>query len=89
MTTESEFYRVRRRTEIASNLRAARTRAGWTQDRVARHLGYSRAHVNRVEQATAQFSAIDLEILAQAFGLPVQELLSSKLDAVKEDRGLV
>jgi len=89
MTTELEFYRIKRRSEIAGNLRAARTKAGWTQDRVAHHLGYSRAHVNRVEQATAQFSAIDLELLAQAFGLSVQELLFSTLDVSKADRDLV
>lgn len=85
MTTESEIYRVQRWGEIANNLRAARTRAGWTQERVARHLGYSRAHVNRVEQAAAQLSVIDLELLAQAFGLAIQELLSNQSNSFKGD----
>ncbi len=68
-------YREQRVEEIALGVRTARIKAGWTQEQVAEHLGYSRAHVNRVEQGSAQLKVADLELLSDAFHITLKELL--------------
>ncbi|HRQ39055.1 MAG TPA: helix-turn-helix transcriptional regulator [Chloroflexota bacterium] len=68
-------YRKQRVGEIALRVRVARIKAGWTQEQVAEHLGYSRAHVNRVEQGSAQLGIADLELLSDAFHVTLTEFL--------------
>lgn len=75
MNQSLEMYRKQRMGEIATNLRHIRSRVGWTQEQVAEHLGFSRAHVNRVEQGKTEFGVAELEILAQAFNVPLSELI--------------
>lgn len=78
MKPNVEMYRERRFGEIALCLRMARLRAGWTQEQVAEHLGYSRAHVNRVEQGASAFGLPELELIASAFNVTLPELLENK-----------
>ncbi|MCL4262243.1 MAG: helix-turn-helix transcriptional regulator [Anaerolineae bacterium] len=71
-------YREQRVREIALCVRSARIKAGWTQEQVAEHLGYSRAHVNRVEQGSAQLKVAGLELLSDAFEITLTELLERR-----------
>ncbi len=69
--TNIEAYTVQRRPEIGRRIREARLKKGWTQARTAKHLGCSRRRMNRVERGITDFSVFELELLAQAFDVPV------------------
>lgn len=73
---EGTNYVHQRRNDIARNLRSARQEKGWTQNDVADYLGCSRRRVNRVEKGQVEFFWGELELLAQAFKVPVKELTS-------------
>lgn len=60
-----------RRREIGQRLREARIQAAWTQEQVADFLGCCRAKINRVERGTTELTGIELEMLAQAFNVPL------------------
>ena len=69
-------YAVQRRPEIGQRIREARSKKGWTQERTALYLGCSRRRVNRVEQGITDFTVFELELLSQAFDVPVTFFLA-------------
>lgn len=69
-------YTVQRRPEIGRRIREARSKRGWTQERTALYLGCSRRRVNRVERGITDFNVFELELLAQAFDVPVTFFLA-------------
>ena len=70
-----EEYAVRRRPEIGQRIREARRQKKWTQGYTATYLGCSRRRVNRVEAGVTEFTVFELELLAQAFGVPLSYFL--------------
>lgn len=70
-----EEYAVRRRPEIGQRVRAARRGKKWTQEYTAHYLGCSRRRVNRVEAGVTEFTVFELELLAQALGVPLSYFL--------------
>lgn len=74
-TVDLESYVSRRRSQVGQQVRKARRNRGWTQERTALYLGCSRRRVNRVEQGVTEFTLFELELLAQAFGVPMTDFL--------------
>ena len=72
-----EAYLARRRSEIAQNIRQLRNNNGWSQERVAEYLDCSRRRVNRVEQGYIELGVAELELLAQAFEVPLSRILGA------------
>jgi len=72
-----EEYAVRRRPEIGQRVREARRQKKWTQGYTAKYLGCSRRRVNRVEAGVTEFTVFELELLAQAFDVPLSYFLGS------------
>lgn len=70
-----EDYLAKRRSEIAHNLRQLRRYNGWSQERVAEYLDCSRRRVNRAEQGRTELGVVELELLAQAFEVPLSRIL--------------
>jgi transcriptional regulator with XRE-family HTH domain len=68
-------YILQRRPEVGQRIRQARSKEGWTQERVALYLGCSRRRVNRVEQGITDFGVFELELLAQAFNVSITYFL--------------
>lgn len=71
MKSQSISYLIRRKEEIAQRLRQARRQKGWTQQRVADLLGCSRRRYNSVEQGESELSVTEIDLLADAFNVPV------------------
>ena len=69
MVHNREFQR--RKLEIGERIRVARQLKGLTQGELAEILKCSRRKVNRVEQGLVALSAVELDLLARKFGLPV------------------
>ena len=74
---DKENYLVQRRSEIARNIRQLRQYNGWSQQQVADYLACSRRRVYRVEREQVEFAVAELELLAQAFKVPLAQLLAS------------
>jgi DNA-binding XRE family transcriptional regulator len=74
-TIDLQDYALQRRPEIGQRIREVRSQAGWTQERTAHYLGCSRRRVNRVEQGITEFGVLELELLAQAWGVSVSHFL--------------
>lgn len=72
-----EDYLVQRRSQIAHNLREARQGYGWSQEQVADYLHCSRRRVNRAEQGHTELGVVELELLAQAFEVPLSRILGT------------
>jgi transcriptional regulator with XRE-family HTH domain len=68
-------YALRRRPKIGQRIREVRSQIGWTQERTAHYLGCSRRRVNRVEQGMTEFGVLELELLAQAWSVSVEDFL--------------
>ena len=77
-----EEYLAKRRSEIAQNLRLLRRYHGWSQKRVADYLDCSRCRVNRVEQGYIELGVAELELLAQAFDVPLTQILDAKASLI-------
>ena len=73
---KNEDYLAQRRSEIAHNLRQLRRYHGWSQERVANYLECSRRRVSRVEQGRIELGVGELELLAQAFEVPLSRILN-------------
>jgi DNA-binding XRE family transcriptional regulator len=71
MRPEIKSYKEKRIRAMGQKLREARLEAGWTQKEVAKYLGYSRFHMVRVEQGLNILDLPEMELLADAFGVPV------------------
>ncbi|MCL4294145.1 MAG: helix-turn-helix domain-containing protein [Anaerolineae bacterium] len=85
-----------RRTEIGRRIREARIQHHLTQTEVAEILGCSRIKLNRVENGKADLTALELDLLAYAFQLPVAFFFSTEGGLVQRivwssepERGLV
>lgn len=76
-----EKYAMLRRPQIGQRVREARRRKNWTQGYTAQYLGCSRRRVNRVEAGVTEFTVFELELLAQAFEVPVAYLLGREDEA--------
>jgi transcriptional regulator with XRE-family HTH domain len=74
-TANLQDYILQRRPKIGQHIREARSQKGWTQECVASYLGCSRRRVNRVEQGITDFGVFELELLAQAFNVPITYFL--------------
>lgn len=70
-------YIARRRDQMAQRVRQARRQHGWTQTQTAQFLGCSRIKINRVERGRAELGVAELELLAQAFELPLSFFLQA------------
>jgi DNA-binding XRE family transcriptional regulator len=70
-----QTYALCRRPQVGQRIREVRSSRGWTQERVAYYLGCSRRRVNRVEQGITDFGIFELELLAQAFDVPISHFL--------------
>ena len=68
-------YLVRRRSEIAHNLRQLRRYHGWSQERMGAYLDCSRRRINRVEKGQVELCVAELELLAKAFEVPLSRIL--------------
>jgi transcriptional regulator with XRE-family HTH domain len=67
---------------LATSLRAARARTGWTLDQVAAESGLSKAYLSRLESGERRPSLATLFDLARTFGVPVSTLLGESLGGV-------
>ncbi len=61
---------AQRRTEIAERVRIARQHKQFTQSDIARLLCCSRKRVNDVEKGLSTLSAIEIDMLSEALGVP-------------------
>ena len=77
-------YISERRLEIGNRIREARIHAKVTQAHAAELIECSRIHINRVEQGTTDLTGIQLELLAQAFNVPVTYFFR-RLEEYSED----
>jgi transcriptional regulator with XRE-family HTH domain len=68
----------RRRTEIGRRIREARAQHHLTQMEVAEMLGCSRIKLNRVENGKADLTALEIDLLAYTFQLPVAFFFSTE-----------
>ena len=64
------------RTELANNLREARTARGWTQAELAEAVGVSRKTINTVENGVFVPSTTLALMLSRALGQPVEALFA-------------
>lgn len=74
MRPEIKRYKEKRIKTMGQKIREARLKAGWTQKEAAKYLGYSRIHLNRVEQGLYILDLPEMEMLADAFGVPVDKI---------------
>lgn len=63
--------------DVAVNLRQARERRGWTQDRLARSAKVSRRMLTAIEGGDANVSLTTLGRIAVALGVPFAELIAT------------
>ncbi|RSS51354.1 helix-turn-helix domain-containing protein [Streptomyces sp. WAC01280] len=74
-STESPDWVVARRRQLGEQIRAARMRAGLTQEAVAHRCQMERPNYNRIEQGHASATADTLFLIADALGVPLAELV--------------
>lgn len=65
------------RDEIATHVRAARRRQGWTQADLARRLGVAQSHVSGIEAGRRSLLAEQLVVLLQLFNAPLTSFVPS------------
>ncbi len=70
--------RPRARGRLAARIRALRLRHRWSQEVLARLSGLHRSYIGSVERAERNISLDNIEKIADAFGLPVYELLRTQ-----------
>jgi transcriptional regulator with XRE-family HTH domain len=64
------------RTRFGRKLRKLRQQRGWTQVQVAERFGLDRSYLADVERGKRNISIVNLEIIADGFGLSLSKLLS-------------
>ena len=67
----------RARDLLAQHMRVLRLRKGWSQEGLAEASGLHRTHISLIERGECNVSLDNIERLAGAFGVCVDELLSS------------
>ncbi|MBN1943695.1 MAG: helix-turn-helix transcriptional regulator [Phycisphaerae bacterium] len=69
---------------IANNIRYAREQAGYSQDEVRKHLGFSsHSAISDIEQAKRRVSTTELAALSELFGRSIDWFFNP--DAIQED----
>ena len=71
-----EQHPTRLRTVLAQKMRFLRFTRGWSQERLAERAGLHRTHISQIERGQVNVSIDNLEKLANAFALPLPELLT-------------
>ncbi|MGW6395396.1 helix-turn-helix transcriptional regulator [Streptomyces sp. NPDC055103] len=66
---------LRRRTALGDRLRELRTAAGLSQDQLADRIGMERRSVQRYERGERDPRFTELLLIADALGIPVEELV--------------
>ena len=74
MSPEKKDTRIR--TTLAQKLRFLRFTRGWSQEVLAELAGLHRTYISQIERGQVNVSVDNLEKLANAFELPVPELLT-------------
>ncbi|MCR4317413.1 MAG: helix-turn-helix domain-containing protein [Planctomycetes bacterium] len=64
---------------IADNVRAFRRRVGMSQEDLAHNCGLHRTYIGSVEREERNVTLSTLEVLADALGVSVQELLTEEV----------
>jgi len=64
------------RIRFGLRLRQLRVRNGWTQVQLAEKLGLDRSYLADVERGKRNISIVNLEVIANGFGLSLSRLLS-------------
>ena len=67
---------TRIRTVLAQKMRFLRFTRGWSQELLAERAGLHRTHIGQIERGQVNLSIDNLEKLANAFALPLPELLT-------------
>ena len=60
---------------VGERVRQLRREQGWTQDEISRRFGFNYKHYQRIEQGQQNLELATLNKLAEAFGIPIAELL--------------
>lgn len=60
--------------KLGHRIRAARKRLGWTQEKLASESDVKRVHIARVETGRGRFSIGNLQKIARALGVGMDEL---------------
>jgi len=61
--------------KLGSNVRALRTKKGWSQDVFADKTGLHRAHVGEIERGESNVTLQTLKIIADALGVRIVDLV--------------
>lgn len=77
-----ELYQEMRNV-LASNLRAIRRDAGFTQEQIAKQSHIARSTYIAYEQGHTIPDAITLKLMAEAFNVSIDDILGHKVDKTK------
>ena len=64
------------RKRFGARLRQLRKQNGWTQVQLAEHLGLDRSYVADVERGNRNISLMNLEVIADGFGISLSQLFT-------------
>ena len=64
------------RARFGARVRQLRKRRGWTQAEMADRLGIDRSYLADIERGKRNVSLLNIEIIADGFGLTISKLLS-------------
>lgn len=64
------------RVRFGKRLRALRKKHGWTQEALSHRLGLERTYLSDIENGRMNVSLVNLEIIADGFGLSLSRLLT-------------
>lgn len=78
------------RTRVGANIRKLRLGCGWTQSKLGEMMGYEDEHVGRMmvsqlERRVAWPKATTLQRLADAFAIPIDQLICTLMGLDEED----
>lgn len=60
---------------LAASVKRERARLGWTQEQVAEKAGLNIRHYQKVEEGAVNVTLRTVELLAEAFGVDIADLL--------------
>jgi transcriptional regulator with XRE-family HTH domain len=63
-------------TRLGKRLRTLRKQQGWTQVYMAEHIGMDRSFISDLENGKKEVCIRNLDVLADAFGLTLSQLLT-------------
>lgn len=68
-------------------VKLARTRRGWTQDRLGDAAGLDRAHISRIESGDRDVAITTQQKIATALGVSLSELVAQAEDELARNQG--